>query len=382
MSARQIIGILGAAGLLTVTAGCGGDSAEVREEDNETYTVPAVFIDCDAAGVEPGCVGDGEEGEYTGLAPSEVSEPWRICVTVPHVKDPIWVASNYGMVAESRRLGIEMRFSDAGGYTGLTEQVKQIEDCATQGFDAIVVGAVSQDALNPSIKEAIDKGIPVVDYGNGVTADVPAHAIVDYYNMGFAIGEELVSQGTAHNVVLLPGPAGAGWAERSRLGFEDAIEGSDVKLLDVKYGDTGKEVQLSLVEDSVSTYDNLDAIVGTAVTLDVAAQVLSERDLTEDVSLWGTYLVPTTLDLLKGGRATCAPTEQPVVTSKMAIDVAVRLLEDKPAKEGFERMGPVPLIVCGEAAGDADNLDDFDTTTSFAPDGWDPVTDVSPKEAE
>lgn len=374
----RVLGVAAVAALALLAAACGDDSSgEVRAEDKEVWSVDATFIDCDAAGIEPGCVGEGEEGEYTSLDPADVSDPWELCVTVPHLKDPIWVASNYGMVSEAQRLGVGMQFTDAGGYENVTEQVSQVEDCATQGADAIIVGAVSQDGLNPAIKQAVDNGAVVIDYGNGVTSpDVQGHAIVDYYEMGHSVGEHLVDQGEPMNVVLLPGPAGAGWSERSVLGFKDAIEGSDVVLLDTKYGDTGKEVQLALVEDSLSTYDDVDALVGTAVTLDVAHGVLAERDLTESVALYGTYLVPTTLDLLESGRAACAPTEQPVSTSKMAVDLAVRLLQDEPAKEGFERMGPQPLMVCGPAAGDADNLDDFDPDTSFAPDGWSPISDV------
>jgi protein TorT len=376
-SAGVVLALLGA-------AACGGNaSSEVRAEDKEVWTIPASFIDCDAEGVAAGCVGEGVDGEYTALDPSEVTKPWNLCVTVPHVKDPIWVASNYGFVSEGRRLGVEIQLSDAGGYTGVTEQVKQIEDCATQGADAIIVGAVSQDALNPAIAQAEKNGVPVVDYGNGVTApEVSGHAIVDYYEMGYAVGTHMVEQGEPMKVAMLPGPAGAGWVERSVLGFKAAIKGSQVELLDTKYGETAKEVQLALVEDSLSTYDELDAIVGTAVTLDVAHGVLAERGKTEDVQLLGTYLVPTTLELLESGRASCAATEQPVSSSKMAIDMAVRLLEDKPAKKGFERMGPKPLMVCGEAGGDANNLDIFDSTTSFAPDGWSPVSDVSAKDGE
>lgn len=383
MTTQRALGIAGACVLVAAAAACGADkAAEVRAEDEQAWTAPAVFIDCDAPGIEPGCVGEGVEGEYASLDAADVTNPWQICVTVPHLKDPIWVATNYGVTAESRRLGVEMRFSDAGGYTGTTEQVKQIEDCTAQGADAIIVGAVSQDALNPAIQQALDAGVVVVDYGNGVTADVPGHAIVDYYNMGHAIGEELVKQGDSHRVVLLPGPAGAGWSERSVLGFRDAIAGSDVELLDVKYGETAKEVQLSLVEDSVSAYPDVDAMVGTATTLDVAHGVLAERGLADKIGLWGTYLVPTTMELLESGRVVCAPTEQPVRTSRMAVDLAVRLLENKPEREGIERMGPLPLTVCGPAAESADNLAEFDTTTSFAPDGWSPVTDVEPGEAK
>jgi protein TorT len=149
-----------------------------------------------------------------------------------------------------------------------------------------------------------------------------------------------------------------------------------VELVDTKYGDTDREVQLGLVEDTLATHGDLDVIVGTAVTVDVASGVVTERGL-QGLDLYGTYLNPTTLDLLSSSRATCAPTEQPVNTFKMAIDMSVRILQDQPVKDGFERSGPEPLMVCGPLAGDAANVDDFDLTTSFAPDDWDPVTSVA-----
>ena len=130
-------------------ANAGASPAEQTPDQQSTaaadsWSVPATFVDCNAADIEPGCVGQGVSGTYTSLNSSGVTAPWRVCVTVPHLKDPIWVAANYGMITEAQRLGVEMQFLDAGGYGGVTEQVRQIEDCATQGADAIVVGAVSQ----------------------------------------------------------------------------------------------------------------------------------------------------------------------------------------------------------------------------------------------
>jgi protein TorT len=380
MTRRTTLISAGTIAALSLLTACGGsEDAAVRAQDEGVWTIDATFIDCDADGVDPaGCIGPGEQDSYTALAADAVTEPWQLCITVPHLKDPVWVASNYGAIAESRRLGIEAQYHDAGGYENVTTQASQIEDCATQGVDAIIVGAVSQDALNPVIQSAVDKGIVVIDAGNGVTSTaVQGRAIVDYYQMGFAVGEQLVGQGEPMRVALLPGPAGAGWAERSVVGFNEAIAGSQIELVDTKYGDTDREVQLGLVEDTLATHDDLDAIVGTAVTVDVAAGVATERGLTDSLGIYGTYLNPTTLELLTASRATCAPTEQPVNTFKMSIEMAVRILQDEPVKEGFERSGPEPLMVCGPLAGDAANVDSFDLSTSFAPEGWDPVTTVA-----
>src|SRR3712207_9318498 len=97
MMRRKMVVGAGSAAILSMLAACGGsgDGGTVRAEDEDVWSIPATFIDCDAEGVDPaGCVGPGEEDEYAALAAEDVSEPWQICVTVPHVKDPIWVASN------------------------------------------------------------------------------------------------------------------------------------------------------------------------------------------------------------------------------------------------------------------------------------------------
>ncbi|GAA1822700.1 TMAO reductase system periplasmic protein TorT [Planosporangium flavigriseum] len=377
----KLAGATGALLSLALLGGCGSKSpAEPKADETADWSIPATFIDCDAAGVERGCIGKGEEGTYKPLAASDITKPWKICATVPHLKDEVWVAVNYGMTAETRRLGVEMQFNDAGGYTEVTNQVSQIENCVSNGANAIVIGAVSQDSLNPAIEAAVAKGVVVVDAGNGVTSPkVQGRAVVDYYEMGKAVGENLVKQNKALRVALLPGPAGAGWSERSAKGFKEAVAGSQVQLVDTKYGETGKEVQLRLVEDTLASHKDLDAIVGTAVTVDVAQAVLNERSLTDKIGLYGTYLNPTTLDLIKAGRAVCAPTEQPVMTFRIAVDTAVRLLEKKPLKEGFERNAPRPLMACGEKAGSANNIKSFDASTSFAPKGWKPVTTVKAK---
>ncbi|HEY0359717.1 MAG TPA: TMAO reductase system periplasmic protein TorT, partial [Mycobacteriales bacterium] len=360
----RLMGAAGALFSLVALAACGSSGGGSKQAAAETadWTIPATFIDCQAKGVERGCIGKGVEETYTPLTKADVTKPWKICVTVPHLKDEIWVAVNYGVTAESRRLGVDMQFHDAGGYTEVTNQVSQIENCVSDGADAIIIGAVSQDSLNPALDAAVAKGVVVIDAGNGVTSDkVQGRAVVDYYDMGKAVGENLVEQGKPLRVALLPGPAGAGWSERSALGFKEAVAGSPVQVVDTKYGETGKEVQLRLVEDTLASHKDLDALVGTAVTVDVAQTVLSERGQSDKIGLYGTYINPSTLELLKGGRAVCAPTEQPVMTFRIAVDNAVRLLEKKPLKAGFERNAPKPLLACGPKAGAAANIDTFDS---------------------
>ena len=45
------------------------------------------------------------------------------------MKDAYWLAVNYGVAEEAKRLGVKMNLVEAGGYTNLNKQISQIEDC-------------------------------------------------------------------------------------------------------------------------------------------------------------------------------------------------------------------------------------------------------------
>ncbi len=63
-------------------------------------------------------------------------------------KDAYWSAVNYGVVDESRHLGVKMCLVEAGGHTNLTKHISQNEDCVVAGADAVVIGAISFDGMN------------------------------------------------------------------------------------------------------------------------------------------------------------------------------------------------------------------------------------------
>ncbi|WP_272268866.1 MULTISPECIES: TMAO reductase system periplasmic protein TorT [unclassified Rhodococcus (in: high G+C Gram-positive bacteria)] len=354
------------------------DRIPSADTSGRPWSVDALLTDCSAADVESsGCIGPNTEGTYTSLSRDDVSRPWRLCSVLPHMKDSTWIGVNYGQVSQARSLGVALSTSDAGGYANLSQQISQIEDCVSSGADAILLSAVSFDSLNNAVHDATLAGIPVIDVGNGVSSpEVAGHVLQDYIDMGRMIGEHLADLDRPLRVALLPGPAGAGWAERSVTGFTDAIEGSQVNIADVKYGDTGKEVQLRLIEDVLASNPDLDALVGNAVMAEAATRVAAERGLIGKLGIYSTYVTPELVDLIGAGRANCGPSEQSTLIGQMAVDYAIRILEDVPAAGDVERYAPVPMVACGPTEGDFDNIDSFDLAGSFAPSEFRPTFSV------
>ena len=304
---------------------------------------------------------------------SKASKQWDICVSFPHMKDAYWSAVNFGVVEESKRLGVKMQLVEAGGYTNLNKQISQIEDCVAGGADAVVIGAISFDGLNNLVKDIRSKGIPVIDVINGMSSkELSAKSLVSFGEMGFKAGEYVAKKhpngSKAVKVAWFPGPPGAGWVEAGNEGFQNAIKGSAINVVETKYGDTGKEVQLKLVEDTLEAHPDIEYVIGTAVTAEAAVGLLRSRGLLGKVKIMSYYFTPGVFQGIKRGQILAAPTDSTVIQGRVAIDQAVRILEGK----SYEKhVGPNLYVV------DADNVNSFDRDAAMAPDNFKPVFTVN-----
>lgn len=308
--------------------------------------------------------------DYTPL--EAAAQKWDICVSFPHMKDAYWLGVNYGVVEEARRLGVTLNVVEAGGYTELSTQISQIEDCVSAGADAVIIGAISFDGLNNLVGEVRAKDIPVIDVINGMSSpELSAKSLVSFGEMGAKAGAFLAelhpAGGDPARVAWFPGPAGAGWVEAGNAGFQGAIEGSAIDLVDTKYGDTGKEAQAKLVEDTLEAYPDLDYIVGTAVTAEAAVPILRARGLTDSVKVVSYYYTPGVDRGIARGQILAAPTDSTVIQGRIAVDQAVRILE---GKDYDKHVGPALYVVTQE------NHAEFDPASTLAPNGFRPVFSV------
>jgi protein TorT len=305
--------------------------------------------------------------DYTPLPKAD--KPFEICVSFPHMKDAYWLAVDYGVADEAKRQGVKMQLVEAGGYTELQKQISQIEDCVAAGANAVVIGAISYDGLNNLVAEIRKKNIPVIDVINGISSpELSAKSLVSFGEMGAKAGEYLAKlhpKGSAPvKVAWFPGPPGAGWVEAGNTGFLGAIKDSAIEVVETKYGDTGKEVQAKLVEDTLQAHPDISYVVGTAVTAEAAIPILKDKGLTDKVKLVAYYYTPGVDQGIRRGQILAAPTDSPVIQGRIAIDQAVRILE---GKDYLKHVGPALKVVS------KDDVKDFNTESTLAPDGFKPI---------
>lgn len=293
----------------------------------------------------------------------KASRKWRICASYPHLKDSYWLSVNYGMVEEARRLGVALRVVEAGGYPNLQRQITQILDCTADGkADVLVVGTVSYAGLTDTIVD-IAKRIPVVAVVNDIAdPGVSAKAGVSWITMGRRIGEYLAKlhpKGSPPvKIAWFPGPKKSGWVPFVEEGFLGALANSSAKVVVTKWGDTGKEIQLILIEEALEERPDIDYIIGSAVTAEAAISILRAKGLTGRIKILADYFTHGVYRGIKRGRVLAAPTDFPVLQGRLGIDQAVRLLE---GKLKVIHAGPAIVLV------DRNNVDRLGPKESLAP---------------
>lgn len=257
---------------------------------------------------------------------------WTVCAVYPHLKDNYWLAVNFGMVEEARRLGLGLTVRAADGYERLEQQRTRVRECtADTRTDALLVGTVSFSGLN-DLLQAYGTQHPVLALVNDIDAAVVRGKIgVPWYQLGWKIGRWLAERHPAGSAPVaigwFPGPRTAGWVPFIDRGFRAAIAGSALRLAVVKWGDTGRSVQRRLVEDALDEQPGLRYLVGNAPMAETAIGELRRRGLQGQVGIVASYVTPGVYDALRRGRILVSVTDFPVLQGRLAMRQALASLE-------------------------------------------------------
>ncbi|BAN46124.1 TMAO reductase system periplasmic protein TorT [Metapseudomonas resinovorans] len=304
---------------------------------------------------------DGREANYQPL--TAASRPWRICALLPHGMDRYWWGVAWGLDQEAKRLGTELGIYEAGGYQFDAMQKAQLTRCIQLAADAYVIGAISEQGLCEQLGLLQKKNVPVIDLVNRIDCPgVSARSQVSFADMAKAAMAYIQqrSGGRPVRVGWLPGPKDAGWVIDAEKGLAEALEGSQDVLVPAGYGPVDRSSQAALVRKLLTREPGLDYIIGNAEAAAFAGQLVRSsggRYKAEVVSLYATERV---LEAIAEGTVQASPTDSPVIQARIAVDLAVRLLE------GRQVPGQVsPRIEMIDQA----NLKNFDISRLMPPSG-------------
>ena len=253
-----------------------------------------------------------------------------VCVLVPHFKDEYWLSVGYGLEEEARAAGIALRFREAGGYRARERQIAQLDDCVAGGAEAILIGTVSSD--HPDLLAAVARAArsaPVFALVNALDSDALSGRVgVDWRAMGLDLGRAIAEAhppgGPPQRAVLVSGPRESGWVSPLESGLREALEGSAVRIVDLRFSDTGLREQFETVAEIFESFPNLDLLIGSAPAIEAAMGIIATHPDRHRPELVATYVTHSVRRGLSEGRVALAPFDDPVGQGRAAIRLILK----------------------------------------------------------
>ena len=291
--------------------------------------------------------GSGEEAPAEGGA-------YKIALIQQHQTNAFQIAVTEGAQAKADELGVELSILSAD--QDAAKQISQIEQCVSEGYDAILFEPVDPDGLRDAAKAAADAGVVMINVVSSCTdwesAGISAVACGDNVKAGENemqhVADLLEGKG---NVAILTGPSSTTDSLDRLEGYRNILanypEMTEVVAPADCEWDTAKAQ--ATVESWLSAYD-LDAIVcqndGMAVGAGNAAGANSGIIIT---GLDGT---PDGYEAIKDGRITGTVAQDGGAMAANGIEAAVTLLDGGELENN--------LIIVDSVWIDASNVADYE----------------------
>jgi ABC-type sugar transport system substrate-binding protein len=293
----------------------------------------------------------------------------KIGVSMPNVKGPWFTPVLFGISDEAKKLGYDVVIQDAGGYDNVDKQVSQFSNLVVQKVAAILMDPANPASFNGAVREARASKVLVIGAGSPIVAtDVQPDAAASSSHC--AIGHELAKGAktllpNGGIIAVLAGPAGAFWASDRLRCFKEDIASTNIKIVAEQTSEQDPAVALSLANDFLQRYPNVDMLYGADDTYGVgAARAAQGAQKCGKVKILFAVLGETAEEMMRAGCADYVVAQQPVKIGRSAVDMMDALVKGKPLEKKNDE---VPLIPVTPAS-----LNSIDKTVMQAPKGWTP----------
>lgn len=258
--------------------------------------------------------------------------PYRIVVvTHGQAADPFWsvVKNGVDQAAVDMRVTVEYQ---APSTFDMVAMAQLIDAVVATDPDGLVVSIPDYDALGPSIRAAIEAGIPVISINSGSDVaeelGVLAHIGQTEYEAGYGGGQRLAAAGATKAYCVNHEVGNVGLDLRCQ-GFADAMAeaGGTVDVLAVDLADpTGSANRISAALTADETYDALLTLgPGSALP---ALQALESEGLLGEVLLATFDLSPEVLEAIRDGNMLFAIDQQQYLQGYLPIVYLTLYLEN------------------------------------------------------
>lgn len=258
---------------------------------------------------------------------TKASKEYKIAISHQHMTNAFQNSVTEGADNAAKDLGVSVTHFDAN--QDVAQQISDIEQCISDGYDAIIFEPVDPAGLVDTAKKVVDAGIVCINYVSKIDGDediVNGYAGASNTEAGEkemqAVCDLLDGKG---NIAILTGPDGDAGGLLRYKGYQNILaKYPDVKVVVEAAADWDTTKAMETVESWGSNYE-LDAIVcendGMAVG---AANALGEDS---GVIITGVDASDDGIEAIESGLQTGTVSQDAVQQGYLAVQLAVDCLE-------------------------------------------------------
>lgn len=279
-------------------------------------------------GVMAGCGSSApaDDGETTADAGDGA---YKIALIQQHQTNAFQIAVSDAAEAKAEEMGVDLTILSAD--QDAATQISQIEQCVSEGFDAILFEPVDPDGLRDAAKSAADNGVVMINVISACTDWEDAGISAVSYGDNVKAGETEMQKvadllGGKGNIAILTGPSGDAGGLQRMEGYENVLKNYPDMVQVVAPADCQWDTAQAqaTVESWLSAYD-LDAIIcendGMAVGAGNAAGANS------GIVIAGVDGTPDGFEAINDGRITGTVSQNGGAMAANAMEAAVTLLD-------------------------------------------------------
>lgn len=279
-----------------------------------------------------------------------MARPYRLCCLTKNRTNPAYVGAQIGAARLAERLGCSLVGMAPETPDDVGEQIALLEAAIADAPDAILISPVHTTALNDTLRNAVDAGIPLVFFVANAP-EIPAHTFVTANNEKLAaeIADHLFRHlGGVGDVALIEGlPQSPTAAPRTR-GFRAAAEAHPgIRIAASAVGDyqfaAGKAAMAGVLERHV----RIDGVVAANDVMAMGAvEALAAAGRTAPVV--GINAMPDAIKAVRAGTLLATVSYDALSLVCTGVLAAIRILQGEPVPALLEL--PATVIDAGNCA--------------------------------
>ena len=273
--------------------------------------------------------GDAAKGATEAAAAGDAAGGYKIALIQQHQTNAFQIAVTEAAEAKAKELGVDLTILSAD--QDAAKQISQIEQCTSEGYQAILFEPVDPDGLGDAAQAAADKGVIMINVISACT-DWENHGISalscgDNVTAGETEMQHVADLlGGKGNIAILTGPSGDAGGLQRLEGYENILKNYPDMVQVVEPADCQWDTASAqgTVESWLSAYD-LDAIICENDGMAVGAGNAAGAD--SGIVITGVDGTPDGFEAIKDGRITGTVSQDGGAMAANGIEAACKLID-------------------------------------------------------